>query len=42
LGKKTFSKLQLKLLDSAIPILKHIDEVLPWQGPSLVTLAVKD
>jgi len=42
LGKKTFSKLQLELLDSAIPILKHIDRLWPWQGLSLIASAVKD
>jgi SAM-dependent methyltransferase len=42
LGKKTFSKLQLKLLDTAMPMLKHIDKVWPWQGLSLIAVAVKE
>jgi glycosyltransferase involved in cell wall biosynthesis len=42
LRKKTFSRVQLKVLNTIIPILKRIDKVWPWQGLSLIAIAVKD
>jgi len=42
LGKKTFSKPQLKRLDTAMPMLKRIEKLWPWQGLSLIAVAVKE
>lgn len=42
LRKKTFSKVQLKALNTAVPLLKRIDTLWPWQGLSLIAVAVKD
>jgi glycosyltransferase involved in cell wall biosynthesis len=42
LRKKTFSKPQLKALDSAMAILKRIDRFWPWPGLSTIAVAVKD
>ena len=42
LRKKTFSKPQLKILDSAMPVLKRVDRFLPWQGLSMIAVAVRD
>jgi glycosyltransferase involved in cell wall biosynthesis len=41
LRRKTFSRVQLKLLQMSMPLLKHIDKVLPWGGLSLVAVAAK-
>ena len=41
LKKKTFSKIQLKLLNTAVPVLKTVDRLLPWQGLSLIAVAGK-
>jgi glycosyltransferase involved in cell wall biosynthesis len=41
LRKKTFSKIQLKILNTAVPILKRTDRFLPWQGLSLIAIAEK-
>ncbi len=36
LKRKTFSRLQLKLLDTAMPLLRHLDRAWPWSGLSLI------
>lgn len=41
LKKKTFSKIQLKLLNTAVPVIKTVDRLLPWQGLSLIAVAEK-
>lgn len=41
LRKKTFSKLQLKVLNTVMPVLKKVDRLWPWQGLSLIAVAVK-
>lgn len=41
LKKKTFSKIQLKLLNTAVPVLKTVDRLLPWRGLSLIAVAEK-
>jgi glycosyltransferase involved in cell wall biosynthesis len=40
--KTTFSRVQLKILNTAVPLLKRIDRVWPWQGLSLIAIAQKD
>lgn len=40
--KKTFSKPQLKLLNTIVPVLKRIDRLWPWSGLSWIAVAVKD
>lgn len=42
LRRKTFSRVQIKLLDTAIPLLRRIDHLWPWGGLSLIAVAVKD
>ena len=41
LRRSTFSRLQLKLLDSCMPILKKVDRVWPWRGLGLFAVARK-
>jgi glycosyltransferase involved in cell wall biosynthesis len=41
LHRKKFSRLQLKLIDTLIPILKRIDPILPWGGLSIIGIGVK-
>jgi glycosyltransferase involved in cell wall biosynthesis len=41
LKKKTFSKVQLKVLNTAVPLLKRIDRLWPWNGLSWIAVAVK-
>ena len=42
LRKKTFSKVQLKFLNTAVPLFKQVDQLWPWEGLSLIAVAVKD
>ncbi|MBI3649487.1 MAG: glycosyltransferase [Acidobacteria bacterium] len=42
LRRKQFSRIQLKILDTLMPIFKRINNLLPWSGVSLVVVAVKD
>jgi glycosyltransferase involved in cell wall biosynthesis len=42
LRRKRFSRLQLKMLDIAMPILSRIDRVWPWSGLSIIGVGVKD
>src|ERR1041384_3041112 len=42
LHRKTFSRLQLKIIDVMMPLMKRIDRLLPWTGVSLIAIAVKD
>jgi hypothetical protein len=41
LKKKSFSKVQLKVLNTAVPLLKRIDRIWPWNGLSWIAVAVK-
>ena len=41
LKRKTFSPIQLKVLQMTMPILRRIDSLLPWGGLSLIAVAVK-
>lgn len=40
--RTTFSKPQLKVLNTAMPLLKKVDRLCPWQGLSLIAVAVKN
>ncbi|MFL6305028.1 MAG: glycosyltransferase [Candidatus Sulfotelmatobacter sp.] len=42
LQRKKFSKIQLKALNTALPVLKHLDRLIPWSGLSVIATAVKD
>jgi hypothetical protein len=37
--KKVFSRVQLKAFDTAVPMLRHIDRLLPYGGQSLIAVA---
>ena len=39
LKRKTFSRIQLKMVDTLIPIVRRIDRRLPWKGQSLIAIA---
>lgn len=41
LKKKTFSRVQLKVLDTLMPAFKRIDRALPWKGQSVIGVGVK-
>ena len=41
LRRKKFSRVQLKGLDMAMPILRRIDHLWPWRGLSLIGIGVK-
>jgi SAM-dependent methyltransferase len=41
LRRKTFSPVQLKVLQMTMPLLRRIDSVLPWGGLSLIAVATK-
>lgn len=42
LKRKRFSRVQLKCLDLAMPLLSRIDRIWPWQGLSLIAIGVKE
>jgi glycosyltransferase involved in cell wall biosynthesis len=39
LRRNTFSRIQLKLLNTLIPVLRRVDRTLPWSGLSLIAVA---
>ncbi|MGE5246206.1 MAG: glycosyltransferase [Betaproteobacteria bacterium] len=39
LRRKVFSRVQLKMFDTAVPILRHFDRLLPFGGQSLIIVA---
>jgi hypothetical protein len=39
--KRTFSRVQLKIVNTLIPILRRIDRIWPWSGLSIISVAVK-
>jgi SAM-dependent methyltransferase len=41
LRRRHFSKLQLKVLEVALPIVRRADRLLPWSGLSLIAVGVK-
>ncbi len=42
LKKSHFSKVQLKMVETAIPVLRRIDGIFPWGGLSLIAVATKE
>jgi glycosyltransferase involved in cell wall biosynthesis len=42
LHRKGFSKIQLKILDTLLPLLRRIDRVWPWSGMSIIGIGVKN
>jgi glycosyltransferase involved in cell wall biosynthesis len=41
LRRKRFSRVQLKILDTLLPVMRSIDRLWPWQGLSLIAVGVK-
>ena len=41
LRRRKFSRVQLKLLDTAMPLLRRLDRLWPWKGLSLIAVGVK-
>ena len=41
LRRRKFSRVQLKLIDTFMPALRHLDEHLPWSGQSIICVGVK-
>jgi hypothetical protein len=41
LKRQTFSRVQLKLFDAALPILRRVDRLIPWTGISVIGIGVK-
>ena len=39
LKRRSFSRVQLKLFDLAVPVLRLVDRLLPWNGLGLVAIA---
>jgi len=42
LRRRKFSRLQLKVLETIMPVLRRVDHIWPWQGVSLIGIAVKE
>jgi SAM-dependent methyltransferase len=42
LRRKTFSRVPLKALEVAMPVLRRVDRLWPWSGLSLIAVGVKD
>lgn len=42
LRRKKFSRIQLKIMDTLMPVLKRIEGLWPWNGVSAIGIAVKD
>ena len=42
LRRKKFSRIQLKLMDTLIPVLKRVEGLWPWSGVSVIGIGVKD
>lgn len=40
-GRTRFSRVQLKIVDTLMPVLKRIDRLLPWKGLSIIAVAMK-
>jgi hypothetical protein len=41
LRRKRFSRVQLKTLDTLLPLARRMDSVWPWKGLSLIAVGVK-
>ncbi len=42
LKRSTFSRLQLKILNTIMPAVKRVDRMFPWSGLSLIVIAIKE
>jgi len=42
LRRSSFSRIQLKALDMVTPLLRRVDNALPWRGLSVIAIATKD
>ena len=42
LRRKTFSRVQLKILEAIMPLARRIDRLWPWRGLSVVAVGVRD
>jgi glycosyltransferase involved in cell wall biosynthesis len=42
LRRKTFSRVQLKTLNTAMPLIRRVDRLCPWPGLSLIAIGVKE
>lgn len=42
LKRSGFSRVQLKVLELLMPVLRRVDRALPWRGASLIAVAVRD
>jgi len=41
LRRRSFSRIQLKIFDLLVPILRRVDRFLPWQSLGLIAVAKK-
>jgi glycosyltransferase involved in cell wall biosynthesis len=41
LKRQTFSRIQLKMFDAALPVFRRIDRLFPWTGISVIGIGVK-
>ncbi|HSL81625.1 MAG TPA: glycosyltransferase [Thermoanaerobaculia bacterium] len=41
LRRRSFSRLQLKLVDTAVPVIRRLDRFIPWKGLGLMAVARK-
>jgi hypothetical protein len=42
LRRKNFSRVQLKVIDTFLPVLRRIDRLWPWSGLSIICIGVRD
>lgn len=42
LKRRRFSRIQLKFMDTILPLFRHIEWMWPWSGLSLIGVAIKD
>lgn len=42
LHRKTFSRVQIKVLEAIMPLVRRVDRVWPWRGLSIVAIGVRD
>ena len=42
LKRRRFSRIQLKFMDTILPLFRHLEWIWPWRGLSLIGIAIKD
>jgi hypothetical protein len=42
LHRKTFSRVQIKVLEAIMPLVRRIDRFWPWRGLSVIGIGVRD